>query len=177
MKFNSLTLLILLFAFVTLNAQSVSGKLTLNEKSETTLKLKTNSAVQLFKDFKTGKYQLQFSFDGEDLPTNVYNEKIVFFEFITTIKKDGELVKNVIRKQPIPYFPGDMGIPAEAFDFVGLLASNPIEDEDPSEQMIGTMPEGKYQIELAIKPIGLEGEIESLTINFILRKRPGRTKY
>ncbi|GAB5564711.1 MAG: hypothetical protein Wins2KO_17740 [Winogradskyella sp.] len=167
MKFNYLTLLILLFAFVTLNAQSVNGKLTLNEKSETKLKLKTNSAVELFKEFKTGKYQLKFSFDGENLPKNVYNEKIVFFEFITTIKKDGELVKNVIRKQPMPYFPGEYVIPAEAFDFVSLLANNPMEDEDPADQMIGVIPEGNYQVELAIRPLGIEGKIKS--VNIMLR--------
>ncbi|MBL85096.1 MAG: hypothetical protein CMO82_00345 [Winogradskyella sp.] len=173
LKYSLLAIAIGLVFFA--NAQSVKGKLSLNGKSETTLKLETNSVVQLFKEFKTGKYKLQFSFDGDDLPTNIYNEKIVFFEFITTIKKDGELVKSITRKQPIPYFPGDMGIPAEAFDFVGLLAEDPQEEEELN--MIGTMPEGNYQIELAIKPIGLKGEIKPLTINFILRKRPGRSKY
>lgn len=109
---NTYITLIVLFATLLINAQEVNGALTLNGKSKTELKLETNSAVQLFKDFKTGKYKLKFSFDGNKLPTNVYKEEIVFFEFITSVKKDGKLVKNVIRKQPIPYFPGDMFIPA-----------------------------------------------------------------
>ena len=76
LKYSLLAIAIGLVFFA--NAQSVKGKLSLNGKSETTLKLETNSVVQLFKEFKTGKYKLQFSFDGDDLPTNIYNEKIVF---------------------------------------------------------------------------------------------------
>lgn len=170
------SLIILFFTaglFITLNAQSVNGKLTLNGKSETNLELKTNSAVQLFKEFKTGKYKLKFSFKPNKIPENVYGETIVFFDFITTIKKDGKLVKNLQRKQPIPYFPGEMFVPVEAFDFVGLLASDPEEEEI---QMIGTMSEGKYSVQLFIKPVGFEGKIAPLEFSFVLRKRPGRTK-
>ena len=83
-----ITFIIISLVF-TANAQTVSGQLSLNGKSEITLKLETNSVVQLFKDFKKGKYKLKLSFDGEDLPINIYKEKIVFFEFITTKKKKG----------------------------------------------------------------------------------------
>ncbi|MGC6431975.1 MAG: hypothetical protein ACON5F_13095 [Jejuia sp.] len=173
MKTTFITL-ILIFTISLTFAQEVKGALTLNGKSKSELKLETNSAVQLFKDFKTGKYKLKFSFDGDKLPTNVYKEDIVFFEFMTSVKKDGKLVKNVIRKQPIPYFPGDMGIPAEAFDFVGLLASNPMEDEDPADQMIGTIPEGSYEVQLSVKPVGFKGNVNPVSFYFKLRTRPGR---
>ena len=60
-----------------LNAQNINGKLTLNDKSTTELQLKTNSAVQLFKDFKTGKYQLKFAFDSKGVSENIYNKEII----------------------------------------------------------------------------------------------------
>lgn len=162
--------LLLITVFTTFcNAQNVKGQLTLNGKSETKLELKTMSAVQLFKEFKTGKYKLKFNFDTKEVPQNIYKETIVFFDFTTIIKKDGKLVKNVVRKQPIPYFPGDMNIPAEAFDFIGVLAS--ISKEKGNQ---GIMPEGKYSIQLQVKPVGFKGEFKPLEFSFILRKKPGR---
>ena len=169
-----ITFIIISLVF-TANAQTVSGQLSLNGKSEITLKLETNSVVQLFKDFKKGKYKLKLSFDGEDLPINIYKEKIVFFEFITTIKKEGKLVKNIIRKQPMLLFPGEY-IPVEAFDFIGALAITSWDDMEKKPDFLGVMSEGKYQIQLSIKPIDIKGEIEPVSFNFVLRKRPGRTK-
>ena len=173
---KKLITIVLLSTILSMHAQSVEGKITLNGKSKTELKLENNSAVQLFKEFKTGKYQLRFSFDGKGLPTNIYKETIVFFEFITTVKRDGKLVKNVVRKQPIPYFPGEMFLPAEAFDFIGTLV-NVDEDEEPADQMLkkgfqGTIPEGNYTVQLIVKPVGFKGEIKPLEFSFILRKRP-----
>ncbi|MEM6514714.1 MAG: hypothetical protein AAF688_00910 [Bacteroidota bacterium] len=169
---KNFTLLLFSFGFlVTLNAQSVKGSLTLNGKTNTELKLETNSAVQLFKDFKTGKYKLGFNFKADGVKPNIYKETIVFFDFTTVIKRDGKVVKKMTRKQPIPYFPGDMGLPAEAFDFAGLLASDPEEEE---LQMIGTMPDGKYSVALMVNPMGIKGEIQPVEFTFTLRKRPGR---
>lgn len=169
---NTITLLIA-FSLIS-NAQSVKGKLTLNGKYNSELKLESNSAVQLFKEFKTGKYKLGFSFDADGVEPNIYKETIVFFEFITKIKKDGKLVKNVIRKQPIPYFPGDMDLPAEAFDFIGLMADNSTNKEQMN--MAGTIPEGNYTIELSVKPVDYKGKIKPVEFSFALGKRLGRMK-
>lgn len=168
--------LLLLTSSLSLHAQSVEGQLTLNGKTKTELKLESNSAVQLFKEFKTGKYQLKFNFKGKDLAKNVYKEEIVFFNFKTIVKRDGKLMKNVVRKVPLAYFPGDMGIPAEAFDFVGLLASDPEEEEIQmlKDGTIGLMFPGEYSIELHAEPLGAKGEITPVIFNFILRKKPGR---
>lgn len=173
----------LLISF-SIRAQSVQGRLTLNGKSKTSLKLESNSAVQLFKDFKTGKYQLQFSFDGKDLVKNLDKETIVFFNFRTVVKKDGKLVKNVIRKHPIPYFPGDMSIPSEAFDFVSVLAITSWDDMqgDSKEtvptlnELLGLMPEGNYSVQLFAEPIEVKGKIAPVEFNFYGRKRPGKVK-
>ena len=46
--------LLVLISSLSLQAQYVEGQLTLNGKTKTELKLESNSAVQLFKEFKTG---------------------------------------------------------------------------------------------------------------------------
>jgi len=165
--------LLLVISFFSLQAQYVEGQLTLNGKTKTELKLESSSAVQLFKEFKTGKYQLKFNFKGKDLVKNVYKEEIVFFNFKTVVKRDGKLVKNVVRKVPLAYFPGDMGIPAEAFDFVGLLAVDPEEEEIQmlKEGTIGLMFPGEYSIELYAEPIGAKGGIKPVIFNFTVPKR------
>lgn len=159
--------------FVSLQAQSVQGKLTLNGKSETKLDLKTNSAVQLFKEFKTGKYRLKFNFKSKDIPQNIHKETIVFFEFVTIIKKDGELVKNVVRKQPIPYFPGDMDLPAEAFDFISSLAFNDDEAQATviKKGLYGIMDKGSYTVQLIVKPVQFNGEVAPLEFSFTVSER------
>ncbi|MGD1947253.1 MAG: hypothetical protein ACFB0A_13560 [Croceivirga sp.] len=173
------TTFILLGCVIMANAQSIEGKLTLNGKTKTSLELKSNSAVNLFKEFKTGKYQLKFNFKGKELVKNVYKEEIVFFNFKTVVKRDGKLVKNVIRKQPIPYFPGDMGIPAEAFDFIGLLAVDPEEEEVQmlKEGTIGLMFPGEYSIELYAEPVCTKGKINPVIFSFTVRKNPKLSKY
>jgi hypothetical protein len=173
---NLVCALAVLFTFQ-IQAQSVSGSLSLNGKSKTEIKLESNSVVQLFKEFKTGKYQLKFNFKADGVPENIYKETIVLFEFRTEIYKDGKLVKNLVRKQPIPYFPGDMDLPAEAFDFIGLFTVTSWDDMERNPEMLGVIPEGNYSVKLYANPVGLKGEIKPLNFNFALRKRPGRAKY
>ena len=72
-------------------------------------------------------------------------------------------------------FPGEY-IPVEAFDFIGALAITSWDDMEKKPDFLGVMSEGKYQIQLSIKPIDIKGEIEPVSFNFVLRKRPGRTK-
>lgn len=172
---KSLLILIAVSSFC--NAQSVKGSLTLNNKSQTELQLESNSIVQLFKAFKKGTYQLGFNFEANDTPKNIYGEHIVLFEFRTEIYKDEKLVKNLVRKQPIPYFPGDMMLPAESFDFVGLFIVTSWDDMDKKPELLGVLPEGNYRVKLYASPIGVEGEIKPLDFSFSLRKRPGRSKY
>lgn len=176
---KSILILLLICAF-SLNAQQIEGKLSLNGKSKTEIKLETNSAVQLFKEFKTGKYNLKFNYNSKEVPPNIYKESVVFFEFITVVKKDGELVKNIVRKQPIPYFPGDMDLPAEAFDFIGVLAfldGKKAQTNYLEKGYQGTLPAGEYNVQLMIRPIGVKGEIAPVEFNFTLRKRPEGAKY
>jgi len=169
----------IIFAFlaVAANAQRVSGRLTLNGKSETNINMETNSVVNLFKQFKEGKYRIGFNFKGDNLVKNLYKEEIVFFEFTTVVKKNGKTVSKITREQPMPYFPGEMRLPAEAFDFITGLAFAAEEEMQATvipKETTGILDEGNYTVELYANPKGVEGRVSPATFNFILRKRPGR---
>lgn len=168
MKTKNLILVLLCVVSLYTYSQSVEGQLTLNGKSQTNVELKSSSAVQLFKEFKTGKHQLGFSFKGSNLKQNANKEEVVFFEFITIVKKDNQLLKKHLRKQPIPYFPGEMNVPAEAFDFISILANtNQLEmSQLMKKDQIGLMPSGTYQVELIVKPVGVKGSIKPLIFEF-----------
>jgi hypothetical protein len=152
------------------NAQSIDGELLLNGKKSALIELETNSVTDLFKAFKTREHELSFRFKSNDTPKYLYGESIVFFDFITQVKKDGKLIKEVRRDQPFPYFPGDMFLAPECFDFIPVLAS--IEKEEGP--LRGTLPAGKYSVILKAVPRDAKGSIETLEIYFALRKRPTR---
>lgn len=83
------------------------------------------------------------------------------------------MIKEVKCDQLIPYFPGDMYVAPESFNFIPVLAS--IDSASLEEEAYyGTMPEGKYQIQLIAKPVGFKGAVNPLNIYFALRKRPTR---
>lgn len=168
MKTKNLILVLLCMVSLYAYSQTVEGQLTLNRKNQTKLELKSSSAVQLFKEFKTGKHKLGFSFKGSNLKQNANKEEVVFFEFITIVKKDNQLLKKHLRKQPIPYFPGEMNVPAEAFDFISFLANaNQLEvSQLMKKDQIGLMSSGTYQVELIVKPVGVKGSIKPLIFEF-----------
>jgi len=76
----------------------------------------------------------------------------------------------------MPYFPGEMRLPAEAFDFASLLVVTSWDDTERKPDLLGVMLEGEYAIKLSVKPVNAKGMAEPVTINFALRKKPGRAK-
>ncbi|GAB1858214.1 hypothetical protein MHTCC0001_30510 [Flavobacteriaceae bacterium MHTCC 0001] len=155
------------------HAQSVKGGLTVNNSNTLEIDMETNSVVSLFKDFKTKKYKLGFSFKTYDVPKNSYGETIVFFDMITQVKKEGKLIKEIRREAPFPYFPGDMFLAPETFDFIPILSA--IDGNNlKTPKHYGTMPAGNYSLVLIIEPKGFEGEIHPLEILFKLSRRPTR---
>ncbi|WP_422860560.1 hypothetical protein ACOKFD_06905 [Flagellimonas sp. S174] len=156
-----------------IQAQSVDGALTLNGKSKVQLELETNSVTALFKDFKAKKYEMYFQFEADEIPENSYGETLVFFDFITQVKKDGKVMKEVKREAPFNYFAGDMFLAPETFDFIPILselAGNDVKNPKHS----GILPEGEYRIALQAVPKGCKGAIDPLDIYFVLRRRPTR---
>lgn len=171
MNTKNVIIAVLCMLSITMFGQTVEGSLTLNGKNKSTIELSSNSAVQLFKEFKTGKYQLGFNFKGNKLVNNLNKEQIVFFEFTTVVKKDGKLLKSLIHRQPMPYFPGEMSIPAEAFDFVGILATaNGGKNIALTKyKTIGLMEPGTYTVELSAKPLEVGGKINALQFQFVVK--------
>ncbi|NAS32715.1 hypothetical protein GTQ40_17170 [Flavobacteriaceae bacterium R38] len=166
-------LVVFVLGSIQTRAQSVKGTLTLNNSNKIELSPENNSVVSLFRDFKMKKYAMQFHFKAYNVPKNIYGETVVLFNFITQIKKDGKLIKEIKREEPLPYFPGDMFLAPESFDFISILGS--IDGNDTrNSKYLGTLPAGEYTIVLDIVPLGFEGNINPLEIYFALRKRPTR---
>lgn len=113
------------------SAQTIGGSVYLNNfKSGATFKELT--PVQLFKQFKDNKISLGFTLKS--------NSEIVLFDMKTTVKHKGAEINSSTRPG-WPWLPGDMFVPAEAFDFIPML----------QKLMRGTstgtfLPAGEYEI-------------------------------
>ena len=138
------------------NAQLVQGEMLLGEQSKTEIKLKNNKAVNLYAAFREGNYPVHFIFSTDAVPLNSDKKEVVQFVFTTTVKRDGKIIGNV-KRNPIPFFPGDMFMPVETFDFISILSNL----QTNSEDRISEIPKGNYEILLEAKPINMKGEIAS----------------
>ncbi len=159
---NSILATIVIFCFIFSSyAQGIKGNITINDSSKSTIKMEDPYVVNLFKDFKTGKHQIKFSFKG-DYSSKGEKPDFSFFTFKTTVKRNGKTIKSLARK-PMPYLPGDMLIPVEAFDFIYVLSTIGQEGLTYSKNT-GALPTGKYEIVLEATPISGEGPISKATI-------------
>ena len=146
---------IFFFVFVTnLPAQSVKGALLINEQPKAEIQLTYNKIVNLYADFRQGKHQLLFKLEGNSLPVNSEKQEVVSIVFTTTIKKDGKVIASN-KRAPIPFFPGDMFMPVETFDFVSLLSNL----QTNTSATVSAIEPGNYEILLEAKPMLLKGEI------------------
>lgn len=143
------------FLFVTtVTAQSIKGALLINEQSKAEIQLPSNKIVNLYADFRQGKHQLLFKFEGNSLPLNSEKQEVVSIVFFTTIKKDGKVVANS-KRAPIPFFPGDMFMPVETFDFISLLSNL----QTNTSANVSAIEPGNYEIVLEARPLLAKGEI------------------
>lgn len=114
MKTITLTVFTLLFAVSLVSAQEFRGKLNIKGVSQSS-SIKYSEPVKLFKDFKDNKYQIVFTLDAK-------SDQIVLFDMVTTVSVNGKVISKSSRKN-WPWLPGDMYVPAEAFDFIPALQS------------------------------------------------------
>ena len=114
MKTITLTVFTLLFAVSLVSAQEFKGKLNIKGVSQSS-SIKYSEPVKLFKDFKDNKYQIVFTLDAK-------SDQIVLFDMVTTVSVNGKVISKSSRKN-WPWLPGDMYVPAEAFDFIPALQS------------------------------------------------------
>ena len=113
-------ILFLVFGFVVANptvySQKISGKFFVTGFSKDGT-IKEQSSVELFKSFKENKYNISFTFAGWG---SYPPQQPLMFDMNTTVKKNGKVIGTSSRPG-WPWIPGDMFLPAEAFDFIPML--------------------------------------------------------
>lgn len=140
-------------------SQSMSGKLSVSGFSKDAV-IKEKSPVELFKSFKESKYKIDFSFKGQYPP-----QQPVLFDMLTTVKKNGKVIGSS-RRPGWPWLPGDMFVPAEAFDFIPIL------QKGEGRQVKGTKANtltDSYDIILEMKVSSgqdVTGSIAPVTVSF-----------
>lgn len=156
---NLVIIFSIIIASISVKAQSISGAIKIKEQSKIEIQAKSNKVVSLYAAFRENQYPILFSFKGSDLPYNSDKQQVVNIQFITTIKKDGKVIASIPRK-PIPFFPGNMFMPVETFDFVSILSSI----QKNSLDKISEIPAGNYEIVLEAKTLDVKGEISPLSL-------------
>jgi hypothetical protein len=59
------------------------------------------------------------------------------------------------KRSPSPFFPGDMFMPVETFDFISILSNI----QTNSNEKVSEIPSGTYEIILEAKSLGIKGDI------------------
>lgn len=151
------------------SAQQVEGELTINNDQRTYIKIGDikgeSNVINLLKAFRDGDYKIKFNFGGKYPPQQ--KPEFSFFRFKTTVKHNGKTIKTIVR-EPTPYIPGDMFLPAEVFDFVHILSTYKQEGMAYMENT-GKMPNGDYEIVLEAIPVKTEGRISKGIIMFNIK--------
>lgn len=135
-------------------AQLIQGEIKINEQSKTEISLKSNKIVNLYANFREQKHKINFVFTGTNLALNEEKQEVVQFVFNTIVKKNGKIIGN-LKRNPIPFFPGDMLMPVETFDFISILSNI----QTNSNDKISEISSGNYEIILEAKALGIKGEI------------------
>lgn len=160
MKRRILTAIVCCFTSISF-AQLVQGELKIKEQSKLELTVQSNKAVNLYANFRDNKYPIQFAFTGNSIPVNSDKKVVVQFVFTTIVKRDGKVV-GTTKRNPIPFFPGDMLMPVETFDFISILSNL----QNNSEVNNSEIPKGNYEIILEAKAMGVKGEINPVKLFF-----------
>lgn len=160
-------LLYLIFFGLTLSnqsiAQEIKGKLVVDGSSKKELSLKSSNAVDLYAALRDQAYPIQFSFEGKGLAKTDSGNDVAIIWFRTTLKKDGKVVSKLDRA-PMPFFPGDMLMPVETFDFVSQLTT-----VSGKPDLASTIPSGNYEVTLEAGPLGAKGSISAASLVFSVK--------
>jgi hypothetical protein len=151
----------LLLASLALQAQSVSGSITTSDGASVKIEVPEGNVTELYKQFRDGKHQINFRFsDDGGLGTDAQGRAIVLFEILTTLKVNGKEVSKISRSD-LPFFPGDMWMPVETFDFIHQLYK--VAGGTPDAKL----PRGNYEVIIEARPKGgVKGKIAPLSIVF-----------
>lgn len=136
----------ILISVKTSNAQNAQGYISIEEPPP--IMLEKGNMVDLFAAFREKPGSLVFQLES--------NEQVVPVSFQTIVKRNGEPIGKSTRK-PMPYFPGEMVMCPESFDFISLLYHEADEK--------GILPKGKYQVGIIVldkkgRALGKESRFE-----------------
>ena len=152
------SVLVLLVALIGLHlpatavAQSVEGALRVDNPPE---ELESGSLLDLFAAFREGEHQIHFEFESE--------ADFVPVRFQTVVRKDGKTLGQATR-DPMPYFPGDMLLCPETFDFVPIARRY----ADGN----GLLPPGEYAIVISVIVEDVEdAQIDPAEMQFTVPRR------
>ena len=160
MKTLYLTILVLSSCIMT-KAQQVNGKLLINNSSKIEIKLNDGNAVELFKQFKIGTHQIKFIFEGKGLPVDEQKRQIALVAFETTLFKNGKQIGS-IKRQPMPFFPGEMLEPVEAFDIINLLTY--AHKDLWASRYPGKVAPGSYEVRLQAHIEVVKGTVDPVSL-------------
>tara|TARA_R110001592_G_scaffold249126_2_gene511551 strand:- start:58 stop:561 length:504 start_codon:yes stop_codon:yes gene_type:complete len=121
---------------------SLEGRLGVKGFLRTTT-FKEIKPVDLFKDFKEGKYSINFNFKAN----GINDRNIVLFDMKTTVKYNGRTISQTTRAG-WPLLPGDTSISAEGFDFIPAIEKLYAR----ATPTITFLPKGTYEIILEMVP-------------------------
>jgi hypothetical protein len=141
------------------SAQSISGFIKVKEQQKLEITAQNNNVVNLYAAFRENQYPILFSFNAADIPLNSDKKEVVMIQFFTTVKKDGKLIGK-IERSPIPFFPGDMFMPVECFDFIPILSN--IQNNKLGQ--ISEIPKGTYQVTLEAVANGVKSAISPVNM-------------
>ena len=110
--------------------------------------LKGGNLLNLFVAFRDNEASLVFKLDSK--------AAVVPVSFQTVVKQNGKVIGRATRK-PMPYFPGEMVMCPESFDFISLLYQG--------ADKKGILPKGKYQVGIIVlskeeRALGKESKFE-----------------
>jgi hypothetical protein len=167
-----LLLLIIATAFLSISAQGqqASGNLLVNGKSRWVSE-KQLSVVHHFADFKTGKHQILFNLKTSEYPKLSDGKEVALVAFEPIVKLKGREISRS-KSSPLPFFPGEMNIPVETFDFISpiFLHQNGLGKKmRQSPELILKQPfSARYEIEIRVELLTGEGKIEPAFLVIII---------
>lgn len=148
MKLSLSTLIALLCILFASDAYGQEAMGQVNIGIEPSTMIEEGRLISLFAAFRDNEESLVFELESE--------AEMVPVNFQTRVMRNGELIGRSTRG-PITYFPGEMIMCPESFDFIPLLEQTTNEE--------GILPEGEYQVGIIVmskegRPIGRESKFE-----------------
>lgn len=140
----------------TLQAQEAKGKITVGGKSNYRIEQQKESVVHHYADFRTGKHPVVFSLSSKGYALTSDKKEVVLVSFETIVQADGKQISRS-KGKPIPYFPGEMGMPVETFDFIPVIFDH--------QNGRGTKDDKGFLRRTKNKPVTYEIEIRAETLN------------